>query len=79
MAVTDITEALTAKDRPYKKAMPLEQVYKILRTMVADNKLDRDLVEFFINEKVYEAYQAKHEIPDSAQPLEEPPKNKKDP
>jgi HD-GYP domain-containing protein (c-di-GMP phosphodiesterase class II) len=79
MAVTDIAEALTAKDRPYKKAMPLEQVYKILRTMVADNKLDRDLVEFFINEKVYEAYQAKHEIPDSAQPLEEPLKNKKDP
>ena len=37
MAVTDIAEALTAKDRPYKKAMPLEQVYRILRSM-ADKK-----------------------------------------
>ena len=30
MAVTDIAEALTASDRPYKKAMPLETVYRIL-------------------------------------------------
>ncbi len=79
MAVTDIAEALTAKDRPYKKAMPLKQVYKILRKMVDNNELDRDLVEFFINEKIYETYQAKYEMSDSAQPLEESPKNKKDP
>ncbi len=79
MAVTDIAEALTAKDRPYKKAMPLEQVYKILRKMVNDNELDRDLVDFFINEKVYETYQAIYEIPDSPQSLKESPKNKKDP
>jgi len=79
MAVTDIAEALTAKDRPYKKAMPLKQVYKILRKMVNDNELDRELVDFFINEKVYETYQAKYERPDSPQSLEESPKNKKDP
>ena len=79
MAVTDIAEALTAKDRPYKKAMPLEQVYKILRKMVDNNELDRDLVDFFINEKIYEAYQAKHEMPDSTQPIERSSKNKKDP
>ena len=79
MAVTDIAEALTAKDRPYKKAMPLKQVYKILRKMVNDNELDRELVDFFINEKVYETYQAKYERPDSPQASEEPPKNKKDP
>ena len=79
MAVTDIAEALTAKDRPYKKAMPLEQVYRILRKMVDNNELDRDLVEFFINEKIYDVYQAKHEMTDSAQSLEELAKNKKDP
>ncbi len=79
MAVTDIAEALTAKDRPYKKAMPLEQVYTILRKMVDRNELDRDLVEFFINEKVYETYQVKYETPDSAQPAKTSPKNKKDP
>ena len=79
MAVTDIAEALTAMDRPYKKAMPLEQVYKILRTMVNNNELDRDLVEFFINENIYQTYQTKHETHDSDQPLEETSKNKKDP
>lgn len=61
MAVTDVTEALTATDRPYKKAMPLENVYRILRAMAKDHELDHDLVEFFINEKVYEQYLSKHE------------------
>ena len=79
MAVTDIAEALTAKDRPYKKAMPLEQVYKILRSMADKDELDRDLVEFFINENVYEVYQAKHETPDSASPVETSLKNTKSP
>jgi HD-GYP domain-containing protein (c-di-GMP phosphodiesterase class II) len=79
MAVTDIAEALTAKDRPYKRAMPLEQVYKVLRTMVDNNELDRDLVEFFINENIYQLYQEKHETRDSAQPLEGTSDNKKDP
>ena len=65
MAVTDIAEALTAKDRPYKKAMPLEQVYIVLRNMADKSQLDHDLVEFFINERIYEVYQAKHETPDS--------------
>jgi HD-GYP domain-containing protein (c-di-GMP phosphodiesterase class II) len=79
MAVTDIAEALTAKDRPYKKAMPLEQVYKILRNMAEKNELDHDLVEFFINERIYEVYQAKHEMADSTQSPEAPLKDKKDP
>jgi HD-GYP domain-containing protein (c-di-GMP phosphodiesterase class II) len=79
MAVTDIAEALTAKDRPYKKAMPLEQVYKILRDMADRNELDRDLVEFFINEKIYKTYQEKYEKPDSNKSLDASPKNKKDP
>ncbi|MBF0274042.1 MAG: GAF domain-containing protein [Nitrospinae bacterium] len=52
MAVTDIAEALTASDRPYKKAMPLEVAYKILRFMAKDEELDSDLVEFFINENL---------------------------
>jgi len=59
MAVTDIAEALTASDRPYKKAMPLPVVYKILRAMAKDVELDSDLVELFINEKVYDRYVAK--------------------
>ena len=61
MAVTDVAEALTASDRPYKKAMPLDNVYRILRTMAKNEELDRDLVEFFIEEKVYEQYLIQHE------------------
>ena len=80
MAVTDITEALTAKDRPYKKAMPLDQVYKILRSMANKEELDNELVEFFINNKVYEVYQEKFENPESTQsPAKSSLQNKKDP
>jgi HD-GYP domain-containing protein (c-di-GMP phosphodiesterase class II) len=61
MAVTDIAEALTASDRPYKKAMPLNVVYKILRSMAKNGELDNEMVELFINEGVYEKYKAKYE------------------
>ena len=56
MAVTDVAEALTASDRPYKKAMPLENVYKILRIMAKERQLDHDLVELFINDNIYQMY-----------------------
>jgi HD-GYP domain-containing protein (c-di-GMP phosphodiesterase class II) len=60
MAVTDIAEALTASDRPYKKAMPLETVYRILRSMAGNGELDNDMVELFINQEIYKIYQEKH-------------------
>ena len=63
MAVTDIAEALTASDRPYKKAMPLETVYRILRSMAGNGELDNEMVELFINEEIYKTYQEKHETP----------------
>ncbi|MBT5551993.1 MAG: GAF domain-containing protein [Nitrospina sp.] len=61
MAVTDIAEALTASDRPYKKAMPLETVYRILRSMADGGELDPSLVELFIEKDIYKIYQEKHE------------------
>ncbi len=61
MAVTDIAEALTAADRPYKKAMPLAVVNKILRSMAENNELDKDMVELFIGENVYGRYKEKYE------------------
>jgi HD-GYP domain-containing protein (c-di-GMP phosphodiesterase class II) len=56
MAVADIAEALTADDRPYKKALSLDEVHKILRKMAENKKLDADLVELFIEGRVYETY-----------------------
>jgi HD-GYP domain-containing protein (c-di-GMP phosphodiesterase class II) len=64
MAVTDIAEALTASDRPYKKAMPLETVYRILRSMAGNGELDNDMVELFINKEIYKIYQEKQSLSD---------------
>ncbi|MEF3191307.1 MAG: HD domain-containing protein [Campylobacterales bacterium] len=47
LALADIFEALTAADRPYKKAKTLDEVYKILSFMVKNYELDPDLVNFF--------------------------------
>ncbi len=73
MAVTDIAEALTASDRPYKKAMPLSNVYRILRAKAEEGELDRDLVEFFINQRIYEKYRERFEADEINHSEETPP------
>lgn len=45
LAVTDVYDALTSKDRPYKEAMPKEKAFAILDAMVAEGKLDGRIVE----------------------------------
>lgn len=45
LAVTDIYDALTSKDRPYKKPMPREKAFSILDSMVEEGKLDARMVE----------------------------------
>ncbi|HSR43218.1 MAG TPA: HD domain-containing phosphohydrolase, partial [Longimicrobiales bacterium] len=54
MTVADIFDALTASDRPYKKALPVERVLEILRMEAEEGALDPDLVDLFIEKKVYE-------------------------
>ncbi|MGE5390157.1 MAG: HD domain-containing phosphohydrolase [Deltaproteobacteria bacterium] len=54
LALVDVFDALTADDRPYKKAMPMEQALKILGFMVKDQQLDGDLLEIFIKHQVWE-------------------------
>lgn len=54
MSVVDIFDALSASDRPYKKAVPIEKALDILRFEAKDGFLDSDLVESFIEAKVYE-------------------------
>ena len=56
LAVADIFEALTAADRPYKKALPLKISLKILQEEAERGKLDKDIVDLFINDKVYDTY-----------------------
>jgi HD-GYP domain-containing protein (c-di-GMP phosphodiesterase class II) len=52
LAVADIFDALTASDRPYKKAYPLDEAYRILRSEAAGGRLDERLVELFIGSGV---------------------------
>lgn len=54
LCIADIFDALTAPDRPYKKAMPLEQTLKILQEEATRGKLDPDLVDLFVRRKLYE-------------------------
>jgi len=56
MGIADIFEALTAADRPYKKAMPISQALKILGNMKLDSHIDPDLFDIFLHEKVYQEY-----------------------
>jgi HD-GYP domain-containing protein (c-di-GMP phosphodiesterase class II) len=54
--VADVFEALTAADRPYKKAKRVSVAVDILHRMVEDNHIDRDCFELFIREGVYREY-----------------------
>ncbi|MCK8057998.1 MULTISPECIES: HD-GYP domain-containing protein [unclassified Fusibacter] len=49
MAIADIFDALTAKDRPYKPALSVEKSLSILKEEVANGNLDRVLVDHFEN------------------------------
>ncbi len=53
MAVADIFDALTAADRPYKKAVSLERALQILDFEVKDHHIDGDLVQLFRDNEVY--------------------------
>ncbi|UQA61536.1 HD family phosphohydrolase [Polyangium aurulentum] len=54
MSVADIFDALTASDRPYKKAVPVERALDILGFEVKDQHLDPDLVRVFVEARVWE-------------------------
>jgi HD-GYP domain-containing protein (c-di-GMP phosphodiesterase class II) len=53
MSVADIFDALTAADRPYKRALPLERALDILQLEVKDGHLDGDLVKVFREAEIY--------------------------
>ncbi len=53
LTVLDVYDALTASDRPYKRAMPAERALDILRAMAAEGKLDSALVEVFRKSRVW--------------------------
>ncbi|HYD61510.1 MAG TPA: HD domain-containing phosphohydrolase [Noviherbaspirillum sp.] len=56
MAIADIFEALTAKDRPYKKGKTLSESLEILGGFRMRDHIDPDLFDVFIRKKVYLQY-----------------------
>jgi HD-GYP domain-containing protein (c-di-GMP phosphodiesterase class II) len=56
LAVVDIFESLVAKDRPYKPKVPVEKALDILRSDASIGKLDKNVVDFFIEKRIYETF-----------------------
>ncbi|MBF0310592.1 MAG: response regulator [Magnetococcales bacterium] len=56
LAIADVFEALTASDRPYKKAKTLSEALKIMSFMVKDQHLDGELFDLFLTSGVYQDY-----------------------
>ena len=53
MTIADIFDALTASDRPYKKAVPIDRALDILDSEVKAGKCDPDLFRVFVEAEVY--------------------------
>jgi HD-GYP domain-containing protein (c-di-GMP phosphodiesterase class II) len=56
MGIADIFEALTAKDRPYKKGKTLSESLEILGRFSQNGHIDPDLFDVFVRKKVYRRY-----------------------
>jgi hypothetical protein len=54
MTISDIFDALTASDRPYKRAVPVEKALHILSLEVKDGHVDPELVRIFTESKAWE-------------------------
>ena len=71
MGIADIFEALSAKDRPYKKGKTLTECLQILGKMKVDNHIDPDLFDLFVSEKIYMRYAKEYLDPDQIDAVDE--------
>ncbi len=58
MTISDIYDALTATDRPYKRAVPADRAIDILKAEASEGSLDSALLDAFVGAKVYELVKA---------------------
>jgi len=54
MTISDIYDALTAQDRPYKRAVPLERALDILHEEANAGKLDKELLDIFATRRIFD-------------------------
>ena len=64
MAIADIFEALTAGDRPYKKAKSLSEAIRIMGFMQQDHHIDPELFALFLRSGVYLRYAKRYMSPE---------------
>ena len=53
MTICDIYDALSASDRPYKRAVPADRALDILKLCVRDHEVDPELFRVFIEAQIY--------------------------
>jgi HD-GYP domain-containing protein (c-di-GMP phosphodiesterase class II) len=63
IAIADIFEALTASDRPYKKAKTLSEAIDILFALKTSGQIDPDLFDLFLRSGVYLRYAERYLAP----------------
>ena len=55
LTILDIYEALTARDRPYKKSIPPERALQILHSMAEEGSLDGEILQLFEKSMAWKA------------------------
>lgn len=63
VAIADIFEALTAADRPYRKASRLSWAIDVMHGMKQQHHIDADLFDLLLAESIHLAYAQKHLLP----------------
>jgi len=71
MAIADIFEALTARDRPYKKGKKLSECLKIMGFMKKEDHIDPDIFDVFIKNRVYLDYAEEFLDPEQIDEIDE--------
>jgi len=71
MGIADIFEALTARDRPYKKGKTLTESLEILGKFKLAGHIDPDLFDVFVREKVYLDYAKRFLDPEQLDQVDE--------
>ncbi|MCP4294407.1 MAG: response regulator [Proteobacteria bacterium] len=64
IAIADIFEALTARDRPYRQPMKLSKAISIMEDMKNENHINVELYDFFIKHNLHKIYAEKELNPD---------------
>jgi HD-GYP domain-containing protein (c-di-GMP phosphodiesterase class II) len=68
LAIVDIFEALTAKDRPYKPAIPIEKALKILDDEEARGGIDSKLYGLFKDKRIFKLFESETGFVTRAEP-----------